>query len=547
MMTNHATLGELTQQARRAAGLTQEALATRAGLSARAISDLERNVSRSPRAATVQLLMSALSLSAHEREQFEAAARASETTSSGIQNQPTAPAREETGPGGRRRSMPDVSSRTPLIGRAAELRLVEQHLAGDGPPLLVLEGEPGIGKTRLLEEAATVAAQRGLKVLHGTVQVPGNQVPRDPVLKALRNEVERRSPVLLRRDLQGCAWLVRVLPELTSGPIEPVPPTPLSAEQESVLTVRAIVRFLTNIAGPAGTLLTLDNLHGADACALGLVAKLVESARDVPLRVIGAYRESDCSRGDALPSLLGGLAHEQLVSHVRLSALSVDESTELLRRLLADRRVTASMLDRVLRETGGVPFYLVAWGRDLLRLQAEPAVNHVPWAIRQSVRSRARAAPGVWGVLEEIGVTGGRASYQLLVALSAHRQADVLAALESASRERLVEEEGQTYGFAYGVIRSAVEADLSHTRRAVLRQRLATFLPREVQRMQGNKGPVDEPDVPDEQSEPRLGRSGASRARGANSSISDERAYHLSVLRGHRGRQPAPERPSSDI
>jgi MoxR-like ATPase len=155
------------------------------------------------------------------------------------------------------------------------MRLVEQHLAGEAPPLLVLEGEPGIGKMRLLEEAATVAAQRGLKVVHGTVQVAGNQVPRDPVLNALRNEVERHSPVLLRRDRQGCAWLVRVLPELTSGPIEPVPPAPLSAEQESVLTVRAIVRFLTNIAGPAGTLLTLDNLHRADARALGLAAKLV--------------------------------------------------------------------------------------------------------------------------------------------------------------------------------------------------------------------------------------------------------------------------------
>src|SRR5438105_4636662 len=71
-----AALGDLVKHARRAAGLTQEGLAERAGLSARAISDLERHVNRTPRPGTVQLLVAALSLSSQERELFETVASA---------------------------------------------------------------------------------------------------------------------------------------------------------------------------------------------------------------------------------------------------------------------------------------------------------------------------------------------------------------------------------------------------------------------------------------------------------------------------------------
>src|SRR5436190_15141428 len=110
-MLNHPSLGEWLKHARRAAGLTQEGLATRAGLSARAISDLERNVNQAPRPGTLQLLLSALPLSAEEREQIQAAARADHEAS---------PGRLEP------------AHLAPPGGRARELALGEGHLAGEG-------------------------------------------------------------------------------------------------------------------------------------------------------------------------------------------------------------------------------------------------------------------------------------------------------------------------------------------------------------------------------------------------------------------------------
>jgi transcriptional regulator with XRE-family HTH domain len=510
-MKTQPTLGDLIKHARREAGLTQEALAARAGLSARAISDLERNVSQTPRAATVQLLAEALALSAQEREHFETVARTSRARDEPEEQARTQPAVDRGAQVPELSPPLDLASRIPLVGRATEMAIVEQHLSGQGPPLLVVEGEPGVGKTRLLDEAAEAGAARGLKVLRGTILPTGRHVPRDPVVDAVRHVVETHSPVLLRRDLQGCAWLVRVLPELAFGPLEPLPLELLPAEQESVLIARAIVRFLTNTAGPGGVLLTLDDLHRADAPALERLAKLVQSANEVPLRIIGALRDGGHARGDALSLLLAWLAHEQHVRHLRLNPLSPDDSANLVRHVASQHHVNAAVVRRLVLDTGGVPFYLLACALDLERIDAERVADHVPWPIRQSVRARIAAVSGTGALLEAIAVAGGRASFPLLVAVSSQPEHEVFAALEAATREHLLEEDGQAYRFAYGVIRSAVEADLSHTRRVLLRQRFATALP-------------------------SAGRGRRTQNTSTELDARAERARHLGVLRRHRER-----------
>jgi transcriptional regulator with XRE-family HTH domain len=513
LRAHHPSFGELLKHSRQAAGLTQEALAARAGLSARAISDLERNVDHAPRAGTVQLLVAALPLSALERQLFEAAAEdlAAAVAASGP-------------PAGRPRAQaPDVPDPSQcrgaprLVGRARERALLERHLGGDGPPLLVVGGEPGIGKTRLLQEAGRLAAARRLHVLHGTTPAVGRAGASDPVVDALRREVQSRWPVHLRRDLQGCAWLVRVLPELATGPIEPLPSISPAPEQADALSAGAVVRFLTNVAGPAGTLLALDNLQDADAAALDLLARLVQSAADVPVRIVAAYRDRGPRPAVGLASLLARLAHEQLVRHVTLGPLSRPDAAALLAQLLeAGPTPPSAWRERVLDDAGGVPYYLVAWAQELRAGQLEPAAEAVPWAVRQSIRARVDALPpAVRPLLEAVAVAGGRSAYPLLVALTARPEEQVSEALEAACRERLLVEEGQAYRFAYGVIRRVVEADLGHARRALLGRRLAAL----VERAPGPRGTAGAALRTDgERAAPEL----------------EELAYHLAVLRRHR-------------
>src|SRR5919201_1191786 len=124
----------LLRRYRQAAGLSQEELAERAGLSARTVGDLERGGSHAPRKDTVELLARALALGVPERAALAEAARRLDA----------APAPRPT---------PAGTSSPPLIGRRRELASLEHHLRGQGPSVLLLAGQPGIGKTCLLQAA----------------------------------------------------------------------------------------------------------------------------------------------------------------------------------------------------------------------------------------------------------------------------------------------------------------------------------------------------------------------------------------------------------
>src|SRR5437870_2546940 len=134
--------GTLLRRSRIAAGLTQEELAERAGISRRSLGDMERGVAHTPRKDTVALLAEALALSPQDRVVFAEAARHLGAPA------PSAP-------------LSTATAAPPFVGRTRELALLARHLAGAGPPLLLLAGEPGIGKTRLLHAALPRAVAQG--------------------------------------------------------------------------------------------------------------------------------------------------------------------------------------------------------------------------------------------------------------------------------------------------------------------------------------------------------------------------------------------------
>ena len=305
-----SSFGVLLRDHRLTAGLTQEALAEQAMVAPRSIQALERGTSR-PHRDTAERLATALRLAGLDRTQFLAAAT----------------------PGPRRRDARGVSALQdppPLIGRTRERALLERHLTAAGPPVLVLAGEPGIGKSSLLALAASRAEAYGWCVLAGGCHRRGGQAPYAPVLSALQSYLQRQSSFHLRTHLQGCAWLIRLLPELTGGPIEPLPPGAIPLEQERRMMFEAVARFLANVAGPAGTLLVLDDLQWAGRDALDLLTALVWSPAAAALRVIGAYRDTETQPHDPLAEVLADLGHAGRAAQHAIGPLAPREAEELV-------------------------------------------------------------------------------------------------------------------------------------------------------------------------------------------------------------------------
>lgn len=197
-----SSFGPMLRRFRKIAELTQEELAERAHLSVRGISDLERGARHSPRLDTLALLVDALELVGAARAEFEAAARSADVP---VSSQPSTTMQSQFG----------QPSGAPLVGRIHERAALERHLAGSGPPVFLLAGEPGIGKTRLLTEAAEYAGRAGFRVLVGRSHRHGDQMPYAPLLEALQSYLRDQSTARLRSDLHGCSWLVRLLPELS--------------------------------------------------------------------------------------------------------------------------------------------------------------------------------------------------------------------------------------------------------------------------------------------------------------------------------------------
>lgn len=457
------SFGALLRKYRTAAGLTQEELAARAGLSARSISDLERGVRRTPYKSTIELLAEILQLAPPQRALFVAAGRRG----------PTVPPLVSALPSGA------SNSPWPFVGRTAELALVEHHFAGEGPPLLLLAGEPGIGKTRLLREAATLARETGWAVLEGGCSRRGGQEPYAPVLAALEGRLHAGPAAQVRAELEGCAWLVRLLPELAEMALLSVPEQDLSPEQERRLLFAAVARYLANSAGPAGTLLLLDDLQWAGADALDLLSSLIRSPVHTPLRVIGAYRDTEVWPQDPLMSTLADLARDELVRQQAIGPLASAEAAQLVGHLLEDAPDAANALAEALFErTGGVPFFLISCAQGLGSGALETTVaakdTAIPWNVQQSIRQRAAALPqAAQDVLALAAVAGRQVSGGVLVAAAPWPERDVLDALDAACQARLLVEEGDTYQFAHDLIREVVEGDLRSARRQTLHRDVA--------------------------------------------------------------------------
>ena len=382
------------------------------------------------------------------------------------------------------------AGRRPFVGRAAELATLRDRLAaagrGDGGVVLV-SGEPGIGKTRLLAEFADCAQDAGWRVLRGRAYETEGMPPYLPLVEALRAYLLTCPSEGVRDALgRGAADVARLVPEVRDALPDLPAPVVTSPEGDRYRLFEAVADFLLAIArapGQAGLLLLLDDLHWADASTLLLLEHLARRLADRRLLLVAAHRSTEADIGRPLAALLAALRRERLAGSLRLAPLAPPETAALVAAMAASTPAPA-VVEAIHRRAEGNPFFveeLVQQLRGEDRDLADAATATVDWGapegVRQVIGARlARLGAEARRLLEAGAVLGDAAPVDLLAETAGMAPAALLDALDEATRAGMLREQGDAYQFAHALTRQTVHDGIGLARRQGLHLRAAAAL-----------------------------------------------------------------------
>ena len=351
-----------------------------------------------------------------------------------------------------------VATRAALVGREAERQHLEDALARAGAgrgSLVLVGGEAGVGKSRLLEE---LAAGSAAVVLWGGASRE-TAAAYGPVVAAFRSRLRERPDAL-----EGCGrlgpQLAAILPELGGTAPTADPATLFEALRDA----------LAHLAGDGLVLLVLDDLQWSDDASLELLAWLAEPLEGLPVLAVAAYRSDGLPREHRLRRLRHDLRRGGRLDEVALAPLAPAETAELVGRLLgegAPADLAAAIHDRA----QGVPFFVEELARASV---AEPGEGpgDLPETVRDAVLiGVSELSQEGRGAAEVAAVAGDAFDLEMVGGLAGH---EALGELLDAG---LVREEGAGTGaFRHALTREALYADVPWLRRRALHRRMAEAL-----------------------------------------------------------------------
>jgi class 3 adenylate cyclase len=387
-----------------------------------------------------------------------------------------------------------------FFGRADELTAAldaAKRARTEGhPEVVLLEGEPGIGKTTLAAQVARTLHGEGATVLFGQCS-EGLGVPYRPWIDAFTHLIEHAPEQLLEEHVEhhGAA-LARLVPALARRVSAATPDGGSGdADGERYAMLEAMCALLRDAARDQVVVLVLDDLQWADAASLQVLRHLISAANPPPLLVVGTYRDTDLTREHALTSVLADLRREPVVSRLPVRGLDDQELFALVEgaagyELPEDGVLLAHAL---YRETGGNPFFTGELLRHLYETGAIVFDDNgqyslsidfdditLPGSVRDVVMRRVdRLGDDVAKLLSMAAVIGRTFDLEVLSSIAEQPEDDVLDVLEQAVAAALITEVGELPGrfrFEHALIEHTLYQDLSATRRQRLHQRIAQAL-----------------------------------------------------------------------
>jgi class 3 adenylate cyclase len=393
------------------------------------------------------------------------------------------------------RSVPEIA----YVGRAKELERLQkcsQEARSKGERRVVLlSGDPGIGKTRLAAHTALEAHSAGFTVCWGRAEEDLG-APYGPWIQALSHYVEHAPLEVLAAHVERHGGeLTRLVRGLSKRVKSISAPQQTDSETERYLLFEAVAGLLDAASDHGPVVLVLDDLHWADGHTLSLFKHVAMATEQPALLLLGIYRESDLDRRHPMTDVLADLRRADGVERIALHGLGIDEVAEMMAAATEREidEVGLRLAQEVARETDGNPFFVAEVLRHLIEsgaitygsdggwvLRSSIADLGLPQSVREVVLHRVdRLGEQSQRILTTAAVIGRTFDVEVLDLLGDSDEEELLDVLENGTRASLLVESPERVGrfsFAHALIDHALYDALGSVRRSRLHRRVAEAL-----------------------------------------------------------------------
>ena len=359
---------------------------------------------------------------------------------------------------------------SPFVGRDLELAQLDEawNAALDGGThLLLVTGEPGIGKTRLARELGRRVRAEGHVVASARAYEAAGRLPWGPIVDLLRSDALRS-----HIDTLDQVWrteLGRLLPELLDAS-EPSGPSQSGDLAQRHRLFDAVSRAI--VAGDRPRLLIIDDLQWCDAETIELIGFVVRSGRTAPVLIIGTVRSEEIPEHHPLGELVDALGRDQAVTSVPLDRLDEATTATLAARLRAADTIDPNLAARLWSETEGNPLFVIEALRVGISSDRSQAV--LTPTMRAVLRARLGQLPDDARRLAEVAAVIGRPfSIDLMVSATGIGEHELVDHVDELWRRRIIRDQGLTYDFSHDKLRAVALEMVSPARRRQLHRVVA--------------------------------------------------------------------------
>src|SRR5262245_48088954 len=357
-----------------------------------------------------------------------------------------------------------------FVGRDLEWDQLKEawNTAREGRAHLVLvTGEPGIGKSRLALELGRRLRAEGHVVASARAYEAAGRLPWGPVVDILRSDALRSHINTL--DMVWRAELARLLPELLDAS-QPSGPSQSGDPAQRYRLFDAVSRAI--LVGDRPRLLIIDDLQWCDTETIELIGFVIRSGRTAPILIVGTVRWEEISPQHPLVGLVDALGHDQAVTTVPLERLDEATTATLAARLRAEDTIAPELAGRLWNETEGNPLFII----EALRAGISAAGNQVVLTptMRAVLRARlGQLTDGARRLAEVAAVSGRPFSVGLMVSATGIDEPELVDHLDELWRRRIIRDQGPTYDFSHDKLRAVALEMISPARRRRLHRAVA--------------------------------------------------------------------------